>query len=236
MKARTPEAPYALKIIARVRNDFPTKFGLPRQSGLNEALISEIVFEPEYRAPEAFRGLSGYSHLWLVWGFSGARRDGWSATVRPPRLGGNTRVGVFASRSPYRPNPVGLTCVRLIAVIADPSRGPVLRVAGADLMDGTPVFDVKPYLPYADSRPDATGGFTDDRPFAPLTVECPEALLAAVPEEKRAALLASLAGDPRPAYQDDPARVYGFIYAGFNVRFTVRDGALTVIEIVRLPA
>jgi tRNA (adenine37-N6)-methyltransferase len=236
MSNRVPEAPYTLKIIARVRSDFPTKFGLPRQSGLNEALVSEVVFEPEYRTPAALRGLDGYSHLWLVWGFSDARRAGWTATVRPPRLGGNARVGVFASRSPYRPNPLGLSCVRLVALCRDPLRGHVLLVSGADLMDGTPVFDIKPYLPYADSRPEATGGFTDDCQFVPLAVTFPEPCLAMVPAEKREALFAALAGDPRPAYQNDPGRVYGFNYAGFDVRFTVADGTLTVTEVVRLNA
>jgi len=232
MKARPPEAPYAFHVIARIRNDFPTKFGLPRQSGLIDSLVSQIVFEPEYRSPVALRGLEGYTHLWLIWGFSGARRAQWSATVRPPRLGGNARMGVFATRSPYRPNPVGLSCVRLLAIDADPPQGPVLRVAGADMMDGTPIFDIKPYLPYTDSHPDAKGGFTQERAFTPLEVVFPEPLLSLIPDARRPALLAALAGDPRPAYHSDPARVYGFTYAGLDVRFTVTDGVLTVVEVV----
>jgi tRNA-Thr(GGU) m(6)t(6)A37 methyltransferase TsaA len=225
------ESCYTLRIIARVQNDFPTKFGLPRQSGMVESLLSKIVFEPEYRNPDALRGLSGYTHLWLIWGFSEFARDGWSPTVRPPRLGGNRRVGVFATRSPNRPNPIGLSCVRLIGVEHGP-QGDVLIVSGADMMNGTPVFDIKPYLPYADCKPEATGGFTDSTALRPLQVELPERWLAMIPENRRATLMAILAGDPRPAYQNDPARRYGFAFAGMDIRFTVADGVLTVCEIV----
>ncbi len=227
----TAEKPYALSVIARVRNDFPTKFGLPRQSGLIDTLRSVVVFEPAYRNPDALRGLSGYSHIWLIWGFSAFARGGWSPMVRPPRLGGNKRVGVFATRSPNRPNPIGLSCVRLEAVEQSP-QGDVLVISGADMMDGTPVFDIKPYLPYADCRPEATSGFTDDTAFVPLRVVFPEAWLVMVPEAQRETLLSVLASDPRPAYQSDPSRVYGFGYAGMDVRFTVTDGVLTVCEIV----
>lgn len=223
--------PTTLTVIARVHNDFPTKFGLARQGGLNEALESELVFEPAYRNPDALRGLEGYSHLWLIWGFSMHGKGGWSPMVRPPRLGGNTRVGVFASRSPNRPNPLGLSCVRLLRINRDTANGDILCIGGADMMDGTPVFDIKPYLPYADSVPDARGGFTQAYAPRALTVAFSQPLLDTVPAEKRAPLLSALAGDPRPAYQDDPARVYGFLYAGFNVRFTVREGILTVVEV-----
>ena len=231
--SRSPaEAPYTLVTVARIHNDFPTKFGLPRQSGLIDALPSQIVFEPAYRSADALRGLEGFTHLWLIWGFSSARREKWSATVRPPRLGGNRRVGVFASRSPFRPNPIGLSCVRLERIDWEDERGPVLHVAGADLMDGTPIFDVKPYLPYADSKPEAKGGFAQDAPEAPLKVSFPEELLNRVPAPRQEALRAVLAADPRPAYQDDPARVYGFAFAGLDVRFTVMGCDLTVVEVV----
>lgn len=233
---RTPPAnQYALKTIARIHNDFPTKFGLPRQSGLIDTLRSEIIFEPAYRTPDALRGLEGYSHLWLIWGFSEFARENWSPTVRPPRLGGNTRMGVFATRSPNRPNPIGLSCVKLLEIAASTSNGLTLLVSGADLMDGTPIFDIKPYLPYADSHPDAVGGFTDAQRFAPLEVVFPPQWLALIPSERRETLMAVLADDPRPAYQDDPARVYGFFYAGYDVRFTVADRLLTVVEVVVLP-
>ena len=218
--------------IAHIRSDFSEKFGIPRQSGLVEELTAAVVFEPEYRDPSAFRGLEGFSHLWLIWEFSQARREGWSPTVRPPRLGGNKRLGVFATRSPFRPNPLGLSCVRLVEVRQDRALGPVLVVAGADLMDGTPIYDVKPYLPYADCKPDAVGGFAAQPKGADLTVECPPALLDRVPEDKRAALLAVLAQDPRPQYQDDPERVYGMAFAGLEVKFRVAGERLTVTEIV----
>ena len=221
--------------IAHIRNDFPTKFGLPRQSGLVPELVSTIVFEPEFRVPEALRGIETYSHLWIIWGFHQAVRDGdasaaWRPTVRPPRLGGNTRMGVFATRSPFRPNPLGLTVVKLLSV-ADSPEGKVLVVSGADMMDGTPVYDIKPYLPYVDSIPEAVGGFTQETADYHLNVDFPEALMACVPEQQREALLGVLAQDPRPAYQHDENRVYGFAYAGMDVRFTVKDGTLTVAEI-----
>lgn len=219
--------------IARVRTDFREKFGVPRQSGLVEALRGTVVFEPEYRNRDALRGIEGFSHLWLLWGFSENRRGGetWSPTVRPPRLGGNERLGVFATRSPYRPNPIGLSCVRLFAVREDETLGPVLDVAGADMVDGTPVYDIKPYLPYADCRCEAAGGFAAEAPEK-LPVHCPDALLRALPPGKREALLAVLALDPRPRYQDDPERVYGLSFAGYNVRFRANSGAVTVVEII----
>jgi len=215
--------------IAHIRSDFSEKFGIPRQSGLVEELSATVVFEPEYRDISALQGLDGFSHLWLIWEFSKVR--GWSPTVRPPRLGGNRRMGVFATRSPFRPNPLGLSCVRLREIRRDRALGPVLIVAGADLLDGTPIYDVKPYLPYADCRPDAVGGFAARPKEADLTVECPPALLDRVPADKRAALLAVLAQDPRPQYQDDPERVYGMAFAGLEVKFRVAGERLTVTEI-----
>ncbi len=217
--------------IARIRSDFSEKFGIPRQSGLVEELTAAVVFEPAYRDPSALRGLEGFSHVWLIWEFSKARREGWSPTVRPPRLGGNVRLGVFATRSPFRPNPLGLSCVRLLEIRQDRAQGPVLVVAGADLMDGTPIYDIKPYLPYADCKPDAVGGFAAQPKGADLAVDCSPALLDRVPEGKRAALLAVLAQDPRPQYQDDPDRVYGMAFAGLEVKFRVAGERLTVTEI-----
>ena len=222
--------------IAHIRSDFPEKFGIPRQSGLVEELSAAVVFEPEYRDPSAFRGLEGFSHLWLIWEFSRARREGWSPTVRPPRLGGNRRLGVFATRSPFRPNPIGLSCVRLVEARQDPELGPVLVVAGADLMDGTPIYDVKPYLPYADCKPEARGGFAAQPKVASLEVDCSAELLACVPQEKRAALLAVLAQDPRPQYHSDPSRVYGMAFAGLEIRFRVDGNRLAVTEIGIPPA
>jgi len=219
---------HELKIIACIRNDFPTKFGIPRQSGLTN-LESKIVFEPEYRREEAFRGIEGYSHLWLIWEFSEARRENWSPTVRPPRLGGNRRMGVFATRSPFRPNPIGLSSVRLLGV-ENTEEGPVLRVSGADLMDGTPIYDIKPYLSYTDSHPDAVGGFADEKKDYRLSVVFPEDLLTKVAENKRDALLELLAGDPRPQYIQDPNRLFGFEFAGVEIRFTVENETLTVRE------
>ena len=219
-----------MRPIAHIRSDFPEKFGVPRQSGLVEELAATVVFEPEYRDPSALRGLDGFSHLWLIWEFSQSR--GWSPTVRPPRLGGNKRLGVFATRSPFRPNPIGLSCVRLLAVRQDRALGPVLTVAGADLLDGTPIYDIKPYLPYADCKPEAVGGFAAQPKGADLEVDCPDRLLDCVPEGKRAALLAVLAQDPRPQYQDDPNRVYGMAFAGLEVKFQVAGERLTVTEIV----
>ena len=217
--------------IAHIRSDFSEKFGIPRQSGLVEELTAAVVFEPPYRVPDALRGVEGFSHLWLIWEFSQARREGWSPTVRPPRLGGNKRLGVFATRSPFRPNPLGLSCVRLVEVRQDRALGPVLVVAGADLLDGTPIYDIKPYLPYADCKPEAVGGFAAQPKGADLEVDCPDRLLDRVPEGKRAALLAVLAQDPRPQYQDDPNRVYGMAFAGLEVKFQVAGERLTVTEI-----
>ena len=224
----------AMHIIARIRSDFPTKFGIPRQSGLVEELRATVVFEPEFRNPDALRGLEDFSHIWLVWVFSQAVREGWSPTVRPPRLGGNTRMGVFATRSPFRPNPIGLSCVRLLGVEKTPDSGCVLHVAGADLMDGTPILDIKPYLRYGDCHSDATGGFTGSTGGDTLSVEFPPALLERVPADKRAALTGVLARDPRPSYQRDPQRVYGLDFAGLNVRFTVDGDRLTVRSVERL--
>lgn len=222
-----------MKIIARIQSDFPQKFGIPRQSGLVPETRARVVFEPAYRVPEALRGIEGYSHLWLIWVFSKAERPGWSPTVRPPRLGGNERMGVFATRSPYRPNAIGLSCVTLERVEWDAKDGPALVVGGADLMDGTPILDVKPYLPYADSHPGARGGFAAEKTDYALAVDFPPELEAILPQEKRRALRGVLAGDPRPAYQQDPERVYGVSFAGFDVRFRVRDGVLTVVQVER---
>ncbi len=221
-----------MRAIARVHSDFPSKFGVPRQSGLVEDLTSTLVFEPEFRSEDALRGLEGFSHLWLVWVFHQAAQRDWSPTVRPPRLGGNARMGVFATRSPFRPNPIALSAVRLDGVERTEAWGTVLRLRGADLVDGTPVLDVKPYLPYADCVPDALGGFAA-APAAPaLAVDIPPDLLERVPPERRRALLGVLAQDPRPRYQKDPDRVYGFGFAGLEVRFSVADGVLTVWEIM----
>ncbi len=219
--------------IAHIRSDFPTKFGVPRQAGLGEELRAAAVFEPPYRVPEALRGIDGFSHLWLIWEFSQNKRGGWSPTVRPPRLGGNVRMGVFATRSPFRPNPIGLSCVRLERVELDTSDGPVLHISGADLVDGTPIFDIKPYIPYADCHSEAAGGFAGTAPEGALTVDIPPRLLERVPPDRREALTGVLAQDPRPSYQDDPRRVYGFGFAGLEVRFTVENGVLTVVDIVR---
>ncbi len=222
--------------VARIRTDFPAKFGIPRQSGLVDALKATIVFEPEFRDASALRGIDGYSHLWLIWQFSESVMTGWSPTVKPPRLGGNTRMGVFATRSPFRPNPIGLSCVRLEGVELSTPEGPVLRVAGADLMDGTPIYDIKPYIPYADCRPEATGGFTDGIDYPRLEVDFPEALLALIPEDKRPALIGVLAQDPRPGYRHaGDARRYGVEFAGFDVRFVVEENTLRVTEVEKLP-
>ena len=223
-----------MKIIAHMKSDFTTKFGVPRQSGLVNTTLSAVVFEPEYRNPDALRGLEGFSHLWLIWQFSECVRDGWSPTVRPPRLGGNTRVGVFATRSPFRPNAIGLSSVEIDRVENDPELGPVIWVRGADLMNGTPILDVKPYVPYADSHPDARGGFAMGPEGGRVEVDCPQELLMLLPEEKRQALLDVLAQDPRPGYQHEDSRVYGVAFAGFDVRFTVAQNRLRVQEIVRL--
>lgn len=225
------ESGRVFQVIARIHTDFPTKFGIPRQSGLVRELEGRIVFEPEYRNPDALRGIEEFSHLWLLWEFSEAVRDTWSPTVRPPRLGGNRRMGVFATRSPFRPNPVGLSAVRLSSVELHTDQGPVLYVSGADLMDGTPIFDIKPYLAFADSHPEASGGFTDQTRSYGLRVEITEEFLSRMEPEKRDALVAVLAHDPRPSYQDDPERVYGMEFAGHEIKFTVRNGVLTVRNI-----
>ncbi len=221
------EQTFSMRPIARIRSDFATKFGVPRQSGLVPSLEAEVVMEPDFRSPEALRGLEGFSRIWLIWAFSESVREGWSPTVRPPRLGGNARLGVFATRSPFRPNPIALSCVELAGVELDGAEGPVLRVRGADMMDGTPILDIKPYVPYVDSHPDALGGFAP-APDDALEVDIPPALLEKVPPGRREALRGVLAQDPRPRYQDDPKRVYGFGFAGLEVRFSVAEGRLTV--------
>lgn len=222
---------YMMKPIAHIHCDFPEKFGIPRQSGLIDALKAEIIFEPEYRISEAFRGLEDYSHIWLIWQFSESSGNRWSPTVRPPRLGGNKRMGVFATRSPFRPNPIGLSSVRLEGVERHPEYGPVLHISGADLMNGTPIFDIKPYLPYADSHPEASEGFGGPLKEHRLCVECPPELLDRIPEEKREALFELLAQDPRPSYQHDPERIYGLNFAGMNVQFKVCDEQLILCNI-----
>ena len=220
-----------IQVIARMHSDFATKFGIPRQSGLVEELKSTIVFEPEFRNPDTLRGIEDFSHLWIIWQFSEAVRTEWSPTVRPPRLGGNTRLGVFATRSPFRPNSLGLSSVKLLGVEKTEKYGTVLHVGGADLMDGTPIFDIKPYIPYGDSHPEATGGFTDTAADFLLTVNFPEELLKILPESKREAAIGVLSHDPRPSYQRKPGRVYGLTFAGFDIRFTVEEDALTVVEV-----
>jgi len=223
---------WPMKVIGRMRSEFSAKFGIPRQSGLVEELRGAVVFEPEFRDPNALRGIEGFSHLWLIWQFSQAARKNWSPTVRPPRLGGGERMGVFATRSPFRPNPLGLSCVRLERVEWHSAQGPVLHVRGGDLMDGTPIYDVKPYLPYADCRPEALEGFAPP-PERRLTVTFSPPALEAVPEDRRLALEGVLACDPRPAYQDDPERVYTMAFAGLEVRFSVEGRSLTVREVRR---
>ena len=223
---------FSMKTIARIRSDFAGKFGVPRQSGLVEALEARVVFEPAYRNPAALRGLEGFSHIWLVWVFDQAVRAEWSPTVRPPRLGGNARLGVFATRSPFRPNPIALSAVTLAGMEETREWGTVLRVRGADLMDGTPILDIKPYLPYADCRPEAVGGFASAPAGETLAVECLPELWEKVPPQRREALRAVLALDPRPRYQEDPERVYGFGFAGLEVRFSVEGGVLRVREIL----
>ena len=222
---------YTIKAIARIRSDFPTKFGIPRQAGIVEELEARIVFEPEYRNPDALRGLEGFSHIWLIWQFSQAVREDWSPTVRPPRLGGNTRMGVFATRSPFRPNALGLSCVRLLG-IEDTEEGKTLRVAGADMMDGTPIFDIKPYIPYADCKPEAESGFAPD-PGAQLSVEFLPEAEKYIPPEKRDALRGVLANDPRPRYKQDGERVYALEFAGLEVKFQVKDNILRVLSAVK---
>ena len=223
-----------MKPIAYIHNDYTAKFGIPRQSGLLEQVESTIVFEPEYRNADALRGIEGYSHLWLVWIFSEAIRETWSPTVLPPRLGGKTRMGVFATRSPFRPNPIGLSSVKLLGVELHTKVGPVIHVAGADLMDGTPILDIKPYLPYTDSHPDAIGGFADPVRDYALEVVFPEEWMAQVPQRLREPVLGLLAQDPRPSYQNDPERVYGVAFGGYDFRFRVDNCVLTVCEVEKL--
>ena len=220
-----------MKVIAKIHTEFPTKFGIPRQSGIIESLKGTIVFEPEYRNPEAVRGLEEFSHLWLIWEFSEAKRDEWSPTVRPPRLGGNVRKGVFATRSPFRPNPIGLSSVKLEKIEIDPKLGPLLHVSGADLMDGTPIYDIKPYIVYTDSHPEAISGFASKPAEYLLTVDFPEELLDKVPEAQRESLVAVLEHDPRPQYQDDPERVYGMAFGALEIKFKVNGMRLSVIEV-----
>ncbi len=217
------ESSYTVKKIAEIRSDFPSKFGIPRQSGIVPELEARIVFEQAYRNPDAVRGLEEYSHIWLIWQFSESVRDTWSPTVRPPKLGGNTRKGVFATRSPFRPNAIGLSCVRLKKVVPESPEGPVLVVEGADLMDGTPIYDIKPYVPYADCHPEASESFTVQTGKVSLEVEDPSGFLSLLPEEKRKALKGVLSQDPRPGYQKDPERVYGFPFGGFEVKFRVKE-------------
>ena len=223
-----------MQIIAHIHTEFPTKFGVPRQSGLAGGLRGTIVFTPPYRNPDALRGIEGFSHIWLIWQFHKALREGFSPTVLPPKLGGKTRVGVFATRSPFRPNAIGLSSVRLLDVELHTPDGPVLHVAGADLVDGTPIFDIKPYLPYADCHMDATDAFAETRRDAPLQVVFPDEWLCMIPAGKREALFEVLALDTRPGYQHDPGRRYGFNYAGFDVRFTIDNDTLTVVVVVKL--
>lgn len=222
---------FSMKVIGRIHSDFATKFGVPRQSGLVDALESTVIFEPEYRNADALRGLEGFSHVWLVWVFDQAIRETWSPTVRPPRLGGNTRLGVFATRSPFRPNPIALSCVKLAGIEQTAEYGTVLRLRGADLMDGTPILDIKPYIPYADCHPEAIGGFAAAPAGETLDVVIPPQLLEQIPESHRESLRGVLAQDPRPHYQDDPKRVYGFGFAGMEVKFSVDQQTLTVKEI-----
>ena len=226
---------HEIKVLATIETDFHEKFGIPRQSGLVDSLRARIVFEPEFRNADALRGIEGFSHLWLIWQFSRAVRSDWSPTVRPPRLGGNARLGVFATRSPFRPNALGLSCVRLEQVCEDSMLGPVLIVSGADLLNGTPIYDIKPYLPYADCHPEAVGGFAPAAPEKRLQVQLSEELSARIPAEKRAALLGVLALDPRPSYHDDPTRIYGMRFADYEVRFSVVNGVLTVLELQAIP-
>lgn len=232
-----------LKTIAKIHTDFPAKFGLPRQSGIVDELCGTILFEPAYRNPDALRGLEGYSHLWILWGFSGNfasaknntdNNDSWSPTVRPPRLGGNRKVGVFSTRSPNRPNKIGLSCVRIQSIEYDGEQAPTIRVAGIDMMDGTPVYDIKPYLPYVDSHPEASGGFAAEHLDDNLEVEFPEELLRKIPLEKRDALLKVLEQDPRPSYHHDEKREYGFEFAGFEVKFTVSEDKAIVYNVIKI--
>ncbi len=222
------------KIIARIKSDFSSKFGIPRQSGLVDELEATIIFESEYRNPDAIRGLEEYSHIWILWQFSECIDKEWTPTVRPPRLGGNKRMGVFATRSPFRPNPIGLSSVRLTGIEKTDKYGYILHISGADLLDGTPIYDIKPYLPYVDSHPEASNGFALNEKEGRLNVDFPYELLNIIPEEKHNAVIAVLAQDPRPAYQNEPGRIYGIEFAGFDIRFTVEREKLTVIEVNNL--
>lgn len=222
-----------IEVIAHIKSDFPQKFGIPRQSGMVDKLEAVVVFEPPYRNADALRGLEGYSHIWLLWEFSENRGRSWSPTVRPPRLGGNERMGVFATRSPFRPNPIGLSSVRILGIEKHDKWGIILRVAGADLLDGTPIYDIKPYLPHVDSHPEATGGFAAEVKGYRLEVECPQHMLRELPERKQDTLLEVLANDPRPAYHDEDKRIYGMKFAGYEVKFRVEDGILYVKSIVK---
>ena len=222
---------YQLKPIAYIHNDFPDKFGIPRQSGLAMSLKATLIFEPEFRSPEAFRGLEDYSHLWLIWGFSKNKNSGWTPTVRPPRLGGNVRKGVFATRSPFRPNPIGLSSVKLEHIEYTKELGPILHISGADLMDNTPIFDIKPYLPYVDSHPEASNGFADSVKDYTLQVNYPKEMLSQIPSDKQAGLIEVLAQDPRPSYQDDPDRIYGLRFSEYEIRFRVEKDILYILSI-----
>lgn len=223
-----------LKVIAHIESDFDSKFGVPRQSGLASSLMARVVFKPEYRTPEAFRGIEEFSHIWIIWDFSESHKDRWSPTVRPPRLGGNTRIGVFATRSPFRPNPLGLSCVKLERIEFDKKDGPVLVISGADMMNGTPVFDIKPYLPSADSVANASGGFSEKNIKKTLQVVWDDAQTADFPENKKDALRQVLELDPRPAYQDDPNRIYGFSFAGYEISFSVKNDTLFIKNIYKI--
>jgi tRNA-Thr(GGU) m(6)t(6)A37 methyltransferase TsaA len=222
-----------IKVIAHIRTDLPEKFGIPRQSGLAPNLKGTIIFEPEYRNPDAVRGLEEFNYIWLIWQFEGTQRESWSPTVRPPRLGGNTHVGVFATRSPFRPNSIGLSSVKLDEVQYTSDKGPLLHVSGIDLKDNTPIYDIKPYLHYADSHEDAVDGFAGDTKDYALKVDFPKELLEKIPEEKRSGIIQILSQDPRPSYHDDAERRYGVAYAGMNVRFTVRDGVASVFDVTQ---
>ena len=223
-----------INIIAHIHTDFSSKFGIPRQSGLVDELEATVIFEPGYRNPDALRGLEEYTHLWLLWQFSECADKEWTPTVRPPRLGGNKRMGVFATRSPFRPNPIGLSCVKLLGIEKTEKYGYTIRVSGADLLDGTPIYDIKPYLPYVDSHPEASNGFALDEKAGRLEVEIPEEMIEIIPHQKQSALKSVLAQDPRPGYQDIPERIYGIEFAGFDVRFTVENNILTVIDIEQI--
>ena len=225
---------FTVKPIAHIKSDFSSKFGIPRQSGLVDELEAKIIFEKEYCVPDAFRGLEGYSHIWILWLFSECTDKEWSPTVRPPRLGGNKRMGVFASRSPFRPNSIGLSCVKLISINETDENGISLTVSGADLLDGTPIIDIKPYLPYVDSHPEASGGFALQEKEGSLEIAFPNELLETIPKDKQKALTAVLKQDPRPQYHNDPERLYGLEFAGFDVRFRIADNVLTVVEVKKI--